>query len=318
MLEQTLNQKRAVSRLIVTNGQSGIDSIKRAGLEGDIFSWDDVLHDGPVPGGYKLQVLSELRARYIASLGWGEFEEVHKALVERDDRLRSVSSYDELVLCFEHDLYDQLQLIQILSLFSSELPLPLYMTQVYPPDFIAYCSADELKQSFEDRQEVTAACIAAAMNSWHAFTSESPEALEAEFGKREPALPHLYTSLRRLAEEYPHYQTGLSRTESQILMTLDKKSMRLGELFREAQECEDAVFMGDSSFMMYLSGLGEGAEPLVLNQSGIVEITSAGKSVLQGRAFKTNFVEIDRWIGGTHIDASNLWRWNPNQLMFVR
>ncbi len=58
-----------MATLIVTNGKSGVDSIRAAGIEEEIFSWDDMLHDGPVPGGYELAVLSELRAP-LSRVSW--------------------------------------------------------------------------------------------------------------------------------------------------------------------------------------------------------------------------------------------------------
>jgi hypothetical protein len=48
-------------QLIVTNGQSAVAAMRRAGVSDDLLPWDDVLHDGPVPG--KLSHLDLARRR---------------------------------------------------------------------------------------------------------------------------------------------------------------------------------------------------------------------------------------------------------------
>jgi hypothetical protein len=50
--------------LHITNGESV--SIPQTGLPGQVVCWDDILHDGPVPGGLSLQELSRIRERFLA------------------------------------------------------------------------------------------------------------------------------------------------------------------------------------------------------------------------------------------------------------
>ncbi len=321
--------------LIVTNGQSGIDAIKNAGIEGEVFSWDDVLHDGPVPGGYALDVLSELRARFIASEGEGDFEVIHAAFTARDQKLASAAEYEELVLFFEHDLYDQLQLIQVLSLLAEEIKPPSRITLVHPPTFIGWCTPEQLQQSFKERLYVEEKGIEQGARAWEAFTDESPVPVAdtAQTLRSSVLMPHLSTSLWRLAEEYPNYMSDLSRTESQILEVLQTgELLSFGEVFNAVQEKEEAAFMGDWSFAQYLGVLAGGDQPLVecyrAKQNGIpghqayahadYSITPAGLAVLRGEAGKSDYLEIDRWIGGVHINEANFWRWIPEQQVFVR
>ncbi len=320
--------------LIVTNGKTGVDAIQEAGIEGEVFSWDDVLHDGPVPGGYTLDVLSELRARFIASQGEGDFEVIHAAFIARDELLATASAYEELVLFFEHDLYDQLQLIQVLSLLQEEIESPPKVTLVHPPTFIGYCTAEELRKSFLERVEVDETIILQGAEAWAAFTDESPVPVADVAQKLGSSviMPHLSKSLWRLAEEYPNYLSDLSRTETQILQVLETgEPLSFGEVFKAVQAKEEAAFMGDWSFAQYLNDLAGGDQPLVesyrARQNGTPEhlayvhtdfaITPAGLQVLRGEAGKSDYLEIDRWIGGVHINAANLWRYIPEHQVFT-
>ncbi|HYO49233.1 MAG TPA: DUF1835 domain-containing protein, partial [Chloroflexia bacterium] len=104
--------------LHITNGESVGERIKQAGVPGDVLAWNDVLHEGPIPAGLTLDKMSDVRARFIADAGWGSYDKVRADFARRDDALARFGEHEEVVLWFEHDLYDQLQLIQILDWFS--------------------------------------------------------------------------------------------------------------------------------------------------------------------------------------------------------
>src|SRR5688572_27748870 len=99
--------------LHVANGSCTTDVIEAAGLPGVRSIWADPLYEGPVPGDLSDEELLEVRRRYLAP--------EDSAVPPENDlrRWREVidahETYDELVLWFEHDLFDQLNLIQILS-----------------------------------------------------------------------------------------------------------------------------------------------------------------------------------------------------------
>ena len=110
--------------LIITNGSSAVAAMERAGIVGEKLPWEDVLHDGPIPAGLDLEALSTVRARFIADRGWGAFDEMRSDFRRRDGRLRASHDDDEVVLWFEHDLYDQLQLLQLLDWFGAPVRRP--------------------------------------------------------------------------------------------------------------------------------------------------------------------------------------------------
>jgi hypothetical protein len=55
--------------LHVTNGSSAGVFIARSGLEGDVLTWDDVLHEGPVPANVGPGALAQIRAWFLATAG---------------------------------------------------------------------------------------------------------------------------------------------------------------------------------------------------------------------------------------------------------
>src|SRR5580765_6226146 len=106
--------------LHITNGDAVLDGFRSGQIPGQHLAWFDPLHDGPVPDTPSLEELSDVRARALADFGWGSYNEIRQRFLTRDGTLAQFREHDETVLWFEHDLYDQLQLIQLLDWFSRQ------------------------------------------------------------------------------------------------------------------------------------------------------------------------------------------------------
>jgi hypothetical protein len=100
--------------LHVTNGDVTVDLLRRAGLAGDALAWADVLHEGPVPAGLGDAELRRARAEFLAGADGVDADQVRRRFSERDRALAANRGGDYL-LWFEADLYDQLQIAQILA-----------------------------------------------------------------------------------------------------------------------------------------------------------------------------------------------------------
>src|SRR5947209_16411673 len=109
--------------LHITNGDSAAGSLRASGVPGAVLPWRDLLHDGPVPAGLTLDELRSVRVRCISDQGQGAYNTALEDLAQRDAMLQAASGEDEVVLWFEHDLYDQLQLLQLLDWFAVHPPL---------------------------------------------------------------------------------------------------------------------------------------------------------------------------------------------------
>src|SRR5262249_45368930 len=101
--------------LHVTNGESAGNTLRRTALGGAVLPWQDVLVEGPVPN-VPAPELRTVRARFLSDCGWGNARTLRDAL-ERRDRIfeQALAERHHVVLWFEHDLFDQLQLVQALA-----------------------------------------------------------------------------------------------------------------------------------------------------------------------------------------------------------
>jgi len=307
--------------LHVTNGDSAAERIRAAGVAGTILPWDDVLHEGPVPGGLPLERLSAVRADFIAGLGWGTQAEVRRRFAERDCALIAARDEDEVVLWFEHDLYDQLQLIQLLDWFADH-PHPR-LTLINPPEYLGTIGVEHARELFDARQPVTDGQLALGRWAWDAFRGADPRHIETVLYADDAGdLPHLPAALFRLLEEYPAVGTGLSLSEEQILAAFAAGPRTLADAYPASHhEVEDAVWMGDATWVSYVDRLAGGKEPLLAYEddgdaraAGMqrrARITEIGREVLWGRADALWINGIDRWIGGVHLVGREVpWRWD--------
>jgi hypothetical protein len=288
--------------LHITNGDVAAELIRRAGLARDVLPWRDVLHEGPVPAGLTLEAMSEERAKFIGSCGWGDEGDVRRGFEARDRALRGAS---HVVLWFEHDLYDQLQLIQILSALRGqpETEVELICIGEFPgiaPFYgLGQLTAEQISSLWPKRSRVAAAQFSLADRAWQAFSASEPAMLAGLLEEDLSALPFLRAALERLREEYPAPQDGLSRTERQILAAVSVGASTFEAVFQQSQQREAAPYLGDSALRRHLDRLQAGASPLLTAEP--LRVTAAGKQVLAGERNECRLNGIDRWIGGVHI-----------------
>jgi redox-sensitive transcriptional activator SoxR len=103
------------SLLHITNGESAGNTLRQTALGGAVLPWQDVLHEGPLPALPRRKLL-RTRARFLADCGWGRQQALLSSLERRDRQLlEALRDNLQVVLWFEHDLYDQLQLLDVLS-----------------------------------------------------------------------------------------------------------------------------------------------------------------------------------------------------------
>jgi hypothetical protein len=315
--------------LHVTNGDSAVHRLRKGGITGDFLPWRDVLHDGPVPGDLGTAELAAVRAGFIAERGWEAPEAVARSFAERDATLERAGDYDELVLWFEHDLYDQLQLLQVLDRLGA-VRQPQRASLICEAEYLGRMPPARVRQLFASRRLISTVQLALGRSAWQAFTANHPAALEALLRADLSPLPFLTAAVRRLLEEYPSTRDGLSRAERQALEVLAEGAPDLSAAFPAAHhEREDAVYLGDASFAWYVERLSRCRAPLVALDSGApvvsprtdqersafwksrAVVTQTGLAVLAGSDDHVRLNGVDRWLGGVHLaGAEAAWRWD--------
>jgi RNA polymerase sigma factor (sigma-70 family) len=328
--EEVLSDRPLVPRMLhVLNGDSTRGIMERSDIPGTYTVWADVLHEGPVPGDLDDEQFREARLRYLDVMDrWVKPEDGAAQYRAWDERLASFADYDEVVLWFEHDLFDQLIVIRHLEWFArrdlGRTALSLICIGEFPgiEGFagLGQLSPDQLASLLGTRQRVTVRQTELGRAAWRAFTSSDPTSIERVLERDTTGLPFLAGALVRFLEEYPAVGSGLPRTERQILDGLARGITSPVDLFLDSQTLEERVFMGDATFWLRLERLASGPRPLVrltgepthrTFPTGAIELTDDGRRVLAGQADWVALDGIDRWLGGVNLVGREVpWRWD--------
>lgn len=305
--------------LHITNGDSV--QIGSTGLGGEVLFWRDVLHEGPVPAGLPLEKLTAVRAKFLARYGDQGQAEILERMRARDRTLANFSNYQEVVLWFEHDLYDQLQLLQILDWFAEQTNSATMLSLIQADQYLGPLKPDQLATLSPGRHPITAAEFKLARRAWSEFRSPAPTGLVQLLEEDMAALPFLRAAIARHLEQFPSAANGLSRTERQMLEIVESGVSRVSEIFRADQAKEERIFMGDLPFYSYIQGLVEISVPLLEiirdgNPFGKtdVRITPRGRKVLHNEEDHIRLNGIHRWLGGVRLQGTKAWRWASSGL----
>jgi hypothetical protein len=322
-------------RLNITNGDSAAGTLSETGVEGKIISWRDVLHEGPVDSSLSLEELSKQRARFIAERRWDDFAHVSGDFAERDRVIQHLDYFDEIVLWFEDDLYDQLQLIQLLDFLARGAAEGKTISLIQVDGYIPPLPAKKLRELDVKRRRVTPEQFDLAQRAWKAFGSDDPSAISRLLDERTFALPYLASALQRHLEEFPAVGSGLSRSEREALTAIDAGHTTPVAAFLEVAKKQESIFLGDIVFYSYLERLS-GKNPLVTWKNGTMvvapssdtsrdfvdgklKLTPLGRDVLAGKRDWQSLNGQVRWLGGVEIRPGGIgWRWDPSKRALVR
>jgi hypothetical protein len=294
--------------LHVTNGDVVARLVREAGLPGSIIPWQDVLHEGPVPARLSAEELRDVRARFLEERGWASYEVAYSLFAARDRAIASVGESEEIVLWFECDLFDQLQLVQVVDRLGGRRASIADLGVPRKLDFL------KIYSRFERRERLEPAQRDVGRQAWRAFVSPDPGTLEELARLREQPLPHLGQALRRLLEEYPWTTDGLARSERNLLEAVRSGARTLEEALEAQAELEEAPFLGDSALAHRIERLCGAPAPLLARRGLGLALTPAGRAVLAGEADHVALNGIDRWIGGVHLRGREAaWRWDPER-----
>ena len=257
------------SLLHITNGESAGNTLRQTALGGAVLSWQDVLHEGPVPA-LPRQKLLRTRARFLADCGWGRRQALLSSLERRDRQLlEALRDNLQVVLWFEHDLYDQLQLLDVLALAHTEQAAPeLIVDRLLPRQAVLRRSGRADGERARDALALppprgTGRARIRPRAPGPPSRPRSRRHWPSGRRVRREQLPFVAPALRRLLEELPAPADGLSGTERRALQAVAAGARTPPAAFVAAQRLEEAPFIGDTWFYRALSALGQGTTRLL-------------------------------------------------------
>lgn len=319
--------------LHITNGDGAANLLKESAVTGDVLPWRDPMHHGPFPAGLDLDATSALRARYLA--GGDKNGDALRDFQLRDTHLRAAGRYDRVVLWFEHDLLDQVQVLQILDCLAGMSLPDTRLEHISIDRFegvenfrgLGQLSPAQIASLYDRRAPVTQDMMELAQAGWLAFRARTPMALTSFLEGDTSALPFLRAALLRHLQEYPDSRTGLSRTEFQMLGLVADGITGPVDLFVKNMDLETALFIGDWPSFSTLAGLERNGllhcetgdfwyppgsrDKLPAFRGQRFALTTAGRAVLNGDRDAFALFPRDQWLGGVHVSSNGpIWTWD--------
>jgi hypothetical protein len=302
----------------VCNGDSTADTLSLADLPGEIRVWADALDQGPL-----LPVSDEEHYRVRGEL-WAARGTPGGAeqLAAWDRGVDEAAAAEELILWFEHDLFDQLALIRLLARLARRgLPQQLTIVSIdrHPevPEFLGLgqLKPEQLAELWPRRTPLSRDAIDESITAWIAVTAADPRALPF-LVRRIKAMPFLAGALERHLEEFPDPQSGLSRTERQLLAAVARGVTSTGELMRAVQSIDPRYPITDTLLASTLQTLGRCG--FIEGAPGSPAVTSLGRQALAGAIDRVHEVGIDDWRGGVRLSGRGpVWRWDGAQRKLI-
>lgn len=248
--------------------------------------WREALCDGPVKGSIQDDLFWKRRASYIQDALGGENYELK--MITELDKIRDLSSYEEVVLWFEYDLFCQVNLLACLSFIDHERISLVCLGDELDGQLrgLGAISARHFVTLFKNRAHLTVADISYAKTAWEAYAHPDPENLQklapsSAYKHLEPALAAHFT---RLPE-----RNGLNEIEEKMLRLIKEGINEERKLIGTMLSNQGYFGLGDLQYLHYLDQLS----PLL--EENTLEINELGNMVLQG---VTVFPQPHQYIGG--------------------
>jgi hypothetical protein len=328
--------------LHIHNGDSTAGTAKKAGIPGEHLAWREALVCGPAPGGLDADQFRHLRARHLSGAYGVDLKKCEDELRTQEEKLSRFSDHEEVVLWFEHDLFCQVQLINLLDSFSrhdlGKTTLSLILIREFPGvekfHGLGELNEPQLASLLSQREEVTSAQLDLGSRAWRAYSSSDPKEIESLIESDLSPLPFLKGALGKHLRRFPSTENGLGRIENVCLALIAKGYPNFRSLFPAFIRHEPEYGFGDAQLFLELKRLADAPTSLFKLGGGVngsaldsaqmllttFEITRHGKAVLAGEADFVRLNGIEQWLGGVHLEGNEAgWRWDElSQELLVR
>ncbi|MEQ8965460.1 MAG: ankyrin repeat domain-containing protein [Azospirillaceae bacterium] len=310
-------------------GSDIFGALDEARVSGDRLEWGDPICCGPLPPDLAGEALVEVRAAWLAAIAKVGEDEIRDAFARQAAALDGASAYDRLILWFEHDLYDQSVLIQLLPELDRRglVERAFLLTLDRYPGVERFLGLGQLSPAqlaglLGTERPVTRAQVTRAAEALAAFRAPTPEPLAALIATAEAEgggspLPFLAGALRRHLAELPGVRDGLSLTERLILRALAEGIDTPGAVFGAlTRRLDPQPHAGDAMTWPVFERLAGATQPAITPAETWrtrTALTAAGRDLLAGEADWVALNGLDRWVGGVRLEGrTTRWRWDPD------
>ena len=217
-------------QLHITNGSALTNYLNDSGYQGDIFTWHEMLCEGPTHVNLLSDKFLKTRADFFNTSYNIELD--IKAFKSEISKLDYVDNYSEIVLWFEYDLFCHINLIAVISLIQQKKikrPLSLVCSGRVSSSKnlkgLSELSTEELTAHYTDRIKLNEDDIELAQTLWQIYNGKDHN-LFKPFIVKSSSFDYMSNCLKAHLKRFPDSKSGLSTIEKNILEILEKNTIK--------------------------------------------------------------------------------------------
>jgi len=311
--------------LHIVNGDHVADKLRQGNIQGDILVWREIYPVGPAFGKMNGRKERSFRAQYLErALGIPARDYIENC--ETQERaIQDFKKYEEVVLWFEHDLFDQTMLCYLLDWFARQ---SIGHTQVhllcigdYPGIELfrgmGQLTTEQLMTLSGTWSRIGGPEFELGSRIWRAYASPRVEDHVAIMQMDTSLLPFAREAFTHHAARFPSPVNGLGIVEHTTLELVNEGIRTCSGLFKEIGRRLHSLGMGDLEYWYRLRTMSAETQallactiPAASIADSAVELTDLGRAVLSGEKDWLEVKGIDEWYGGLHLVHNAGWRWD--------
>lgn len=325
-------------------GDSSAEILRRSGesVPGEHIVWTEVLHDGSLPcDDFHSETWYDTRAGFLFGKIGGAIpkDKIIKKLKTQDGQLEdALKKADETLFWFDACMFDQVTLARHLKYISGHRKdVNSRLTLISAGSFPGFrkfrglgeLDASQLASLMPSKTEITEEIVSLGAMAWDSLLSDDPNNIFACSKNRDLKLklPFISNALYRYIEQFPSETNGLSRLESEILLSLaDHPYSTPLKLFSLISEMEEPPYFGDTTVWQTLNRMAFCKEPLIRYSAdtplplwgepdkSVIEqtlrVTAAGVNVMHNKADNIHLNGAAFILGKTTFSGRTCMRWN--------
>ncbi|PXX24938.1 DUF1835 domain-containing protein [Arenibacter sp. ARW7G5Y1] len=290
------------SQLHITNGDILTNKLSTLKLEGDIITWREMLCEGKT----ETNVGSEsfwktrfefLNKNYKVSKSWF----IDKTLKEYRT-LCNHKQEDRIVLWFDFDLFDQINMLAVISWLKTHRPYAeISLVSSVEEDNsvnilgLGESTDDQLRNLYTNRTLLTQDDIEYADYVWQLYCSDNPIRLENLKDFDSFQFSHLSGAIEAHLMRFPTIRNGLNEVENNILrLARSAKPKTKLVLLNTVLKNQGRYGFGDTQYERVITKL----KPLFTNFNP-VKLSKKGMEILEGKtSYYSCIQENDAYLGG--------------------
>ena len=258
--------------LHIVNGDVVADKLKQGALQGDILVWREIYTVGPVFEEMNTEAHLTLRAKYLEQNLGIPAEQYVATCKQQEEQLAQFRQYDEVVLWFEHDLFDQTMLCYLLSFFAHQdlgnTKLNLLTIGEFPGielfRGLGQLTTEQLLTLSGTWQLVSSKELQLGDTLWKAYASRDQDRLRSLLDGDTSALPFAKEAYQAYLSRLPSEPDGIGSVEREVMKEIAAGEHSPYGLFHKVGNTLHQLGMGDLEFWYVLRKMAEGPQPLIM------------------------------------------------------